>query len=34
MRASNLSDIKFKVMVISICNSMKKYIETQKKDQS
>ena len=34
MEASNLSDIEFKVMIISILNSMKKDIETIKKDQS
>ena len=34
MKASNLSDIKFKVMIISILNSMKKDIETIKKGQS
>ena len=30
MKASNLSDIKFKVMIISILNSMKKDMETKK----
>ena len=32
--ASNLSDIEFRVMIIRILNSMKKGIETIKKDQS
>ena len=34
MEASNLSDSKFRVMIIRILNSMKKDIETIRKDQS
>ena len=34
MKASNLSDINFKVMIIRMLNSMKKDIETIKKDHS
>ena len=34
MEASNLSDSKFRVMIIRILNSMKKETETIKKDQS
>ena len=34
MEASNLSDIKFTVMIIRILNSIKIDIETIKKDQS
>ena len=33
MEASNLPNIKFKLVVISMLNSMKKDIETIKKDQ-
>ena len=34
MKASNLSDIELKVMIIRLINSIKKDIETIKKDQS
>ena len=34
MKASNLSDREFRVMIIRILNSMKKDMETTKKDQS
>ena len=34
MEVSNLSDREFRVMIITILNSMKKDIETIKKDQS
>ena len=33
IEASNLSDREFRVMIIKILNSMKKYIQTIKKDQ-
>ena len=34
METSNLSDREFRVIIIRILNSMKKYIEAIKKDQS
>ena len=34
MEASNLSDREFRVMIIRILNSMKKDVETMKKDLS
>ena len=34
MEESNLSDSKFRVMIIRVLNSMKKNIETIRKDQS